>query len=60
MAQDQLSVTAGTALLKRESAEDLTPVKSVDKNIERNKKGCEGSQKKNDETHSKAISAGLC
>ena len=46
MAQDQLSVTAGTALLKRESAEDLTPVKSVDKNIERNKKGCEGSQKK--------------
>ena len=34
--------------------------KSVDSNIEVNKKGCEGYRKKDDETDSRAISAGLC
>ena len=33
--------------------------KSVDSNIEVNKKGCEGYRKKDDETDSRAISAGL-
>jgi len=60
MAQNQLSVYAGLDLLKGENDKILTPMKSFDSNIERNKKGCEGYQKKNDETRSKSISAGLC
>jgi len=60
MAQNHLSVSAGSDLFKGESNKLLTPLKSLDSNIERNKKGCEDYQKKNDETRSKSISAGLC
>ena len=37
MAQNQLFVSAGSALLKGESDKKFSPLKSVDKNIERNK-----------------------
>ena len=60
MAQNQLSVYADLDLLKGENDKILTPMKSFHSNIERNKKGCEGYQKKNDETQSKSISTGLC
>ena len=60
MAKTQLSVSAGSDLLKGKSQKNKSPLKSVDTNIERNKKGCEGYQKKNDETQSKSISTGLC
>jgi len=37
LTQNQLSVFAGSALLKGESFKNLTPLNSVDTNIERNK-----------------------
>jgi len=52
--------TSGSALLNRGSDNILTPLKTVDKNTERNKKRREAYQKMSVETQSKSFPAGLC
>jgi hypothetical protein len=59
MAQNQLSTSADSALLNRGSENILTPLKTVDKNNERNKKCREAYQKRSVETQNKSIPAGL-
>ena len=59
MAQNQLSTSADSALLNRGSENILTPLKTVDKNNERNKKCRDAYQKRSVETQNKSIPAGL-
>ncbi|XP_039777788.1 uncharacterized protein LOC120645104 isoform X2 [Panicum virgatum] len=51
--------TSGSALLNRGSDNILTPLKTVDKNTERNKKHREAYQKMSVETQSKSFPAGV-
>ena len=57
MAQNQLSTSADSALLNRGSDNILNPLKTGDKNNERNKKCREAYQKRSVETQSKSIPA---
>jgi len=60
MPRNQLYMSTGSALLNCGSDNILTPLKTVDKNTERNKKCREAYQKMSVETQSKSFPAGLC